>query len=86
MSDFRHELSDPHPALVAGILGSLSDDEKTAVMVAYAATMLPILDLSGRFRMLGLLNERSTLTELGRTVAQEIIRQDPEATDPHEET
>lgn len=85
MTDFRYDLPGPHPDLVSAVRARLTDEEQQELILSCAAPMLPILDLYCRFRPLGLLDEGSTLTELGRAVAQEIIRHDPDATDPHEE-
>ena len=69
---------------VEGVLGALDVDERTVVLILYACTGLPIADLSGRYRALGLLNQRSTLSRLGRAVAKRILEDDPEARDPEE--
>ncbi len=84
MTDFRHALPGPNPDLVEGILGALDTDERTAVLIMYACEGLPVADLTGRYRALGLTNERSTLSALGRAVGKRICELDPEATDPHE--
>lgn len=74
------------PKRVEGILGALDEDEKTTVLILYGCTHLPIADLSGRYRALGILNDRSTLSRLGRAVGKKLLEDDPEARDPNEET
>lgn len=69
------------PKRVEGILGALDEDEKTTVLILYGCTHLPIADLSGRYRALGILNERSTLSRLGRAIAKRLLEDDPEARD-----
>lgn len=72
------------PEILEAVLEELSDNEKSAVLILYASRMLPIADLSGRYRELGLLNQRFTLSRLGRAVAKRILEDDPEARDPNE--
>ena len=82
----KRERESIDPERVEGVLGALDVDERTVVLILYACTGLPIADLSGRYRALGLLNEGSTLSSFGRAVAKRILEDDPEARDPFEET
>lgn len=86
MTDFRPALGlHADRDLVRALVDGLDDDDRTIVLLSYSAQHLPIADLFGRLRPLGLLDERSTLSPLGRAVAKEIVRCDPEAMDPHPE-
>lgn len=69
------------PALVAAVLEELDTDERNVVVILYYSPWpnAPIADLSGRYRELGLLDQRSTLSRLGRAVAKRILEDDPEA-------
>ncbi len=62
------------PNLVDAIIDELTVDERNVVLLMHACSMLPVADLRGRYRSLGLLNERSTLSRLGRAVAARILR------------
>lgn len=60
-------------------LAAMGDDERTCILVLYACPQLPMLDLGGKLRGLGLLLENGTISLLGMAVAKRLLADDPEA-------